>query len=76
MLGLPVPHHLLECAQVQVHYLRNPIQPSHPVSAPYSPALSLPQYQGLFPVSQLFESGGGSIGASALPSVLPMNIQD
>ena len=31
---------------------------------------------GSFPVSQLFESGGQSIGASALASVLPMNIQD
>ena len=28
-----------------------------------------------FPVSQLFISGGQSIGASALASVLPMNIQ-
>ena len=28
-----------------------------------------------FPVSQLFVSGGQSIGASALASVLPMNIQ-
>ena len=29
-----------------------------------------------FPMSQLFESGGLSIGASASASVLPMNIQD
>ena len=29
-----------------------------------------------FPVSQLFTSGGLSIGASALASVLPMNTQD
>ena len=29
-----------------------------------------------FPMSQLFESGGQSIGASVLLSVLPMNIQD
>ena len=31
---------------------------------------------GSFPVSQLFASGGQSIGASASASVLPMNIQD
>ena len=30
----------------------------------------------VFPVSQLFVSGGQSIGASASASVLPMNIQD
>ena len=30
---------------------------------------------GSFPVSQLFTSGGQSIGASASASVLPMNIQ-
>ena len=30
---------------------------------------------GSFPMSWLFASGGQSIGASALPSVLPMNIQ-
>ena len=29
-----------------------------------------------FPISQLFASDGQSIGASASPSVLPMNIQD
>ena len=31
---------------------------------------------GSFPVSQLFASGGQTIGASASASVLPMNIQD
>ena len=31
---------------------------------------------GSFPVSQVFASGGQSIGASASASVLPMNIQD
>ena len=30
---------------------------------------------GSFPVSQLFKSGGQSVGASASASVLPMNIQ-
>ena len=36
---------------------------------------SLPE-SGSFPMSQLFASGGQSIGVSALASVLPMNIQD
>ena len=44
----------------------------------YHPFLRLPQTfpaSGSFPVSQLFASGGQSIGASASASVLPMNIQ-
>ena len=44
----------------------------------FSFCLSLTQYQGFFffpPVSHLFTSGGQSIGASALASVLPRNIQ-
>ena len=42
---------------------------------PFSCLQSFPE-SGSFPVSQLFASGGQSIGASALASVLPMNIQD
>ena len=34
------------------------------------------QHQSLFPVSQLFTSGGQSIAVSASTSVLPMNTQD
>ena len=43
------------------------------------PPLLLPSIfpaSGSFPVSQLFESGGQSIGVSASISVLPMNTQD
>ena len=39
-------------------------------------AFSLPQHQGLFPVSQFFAPGGQSIGVSASASVLPVNTQD
>ena len=47
-LGLPVPHYLLEFAQVHVHWVSNTIQPSHPL-LPSSPfAFSLYQLQGLF----------------------------
>ena len=43
------------------------------------PLLLLPSSfpaSGSFPMSQLFASGGQSIGVSALTSVLPMNTQD
>ena len=45
----------------------------------YHPLLLLPSSfpaSGSFPMSQLFASGGQSIGALALASVLPVNIQD
>ena len=42
---------------------------------PFCCSQSLPA-SGSFPMSQLFESGGQSIGVSALASVLPMNTQD
>ena len=59
---------------------------SHPLSqwchptisssvAPFSCLKSFPAL-GYFPMSQIFASGGQSIGASASPLALPMNIQD
>ena len=52
----------------------------HPtVPSSVVPFSSCPQSfpaSGSFPVSQLFTSGGQSIGVSASASVLPMNIQD
>ena len=52
----------------------------HPViSSSVIPFSSCPQFlpaSESFPMSQLFASGGQSIGVSALPSVLPMNTQD
>ena len=36
MPGLPVPHHLSEFAQVHVHCIDDAIQPSHPLSPPFS----------------------------------------
>ena len=51
----------------------------HPaISSSVVPFSSCPQFlpaSGSFPMSQLFSSGGQSIGASASASVLPMNIQ-
>ena len=52
----------------------------HPtISSSVIPFSSCPQYfpaSGSFPVSQFFESGSQSTGASASTSVFPMNIQD
>ena len=52
----------------------------HPtISSSVLPFSSCPQSfpaSGSFPVSQLFASGGQSIGVSASASVLPMTIQD
>ena len=44
----PVLYYLPEFAQIHVHRVGNAIQPSHPLSTPPPPALSLAQYQGLF----------------------------
>ena len=67
--GLPVLHHLLGFAQIYVHWVGDAIQPSHPLSLPFLPALNLFPASGSFAVSQLFASGGQSIGASASTSV-------
>ena len=73
MPGLPIYHQLLESTQTQVHWVGDAIQPFHPV-IPFS---SCPQNfpaSGSFPMSQLFASGGQSIGVSTSTSVLSMNI--
>ena len=76
MPGLPVHHQLPEFIQTHVHWVDDVIQPSHPLFSPSAPALNLSQHRGLFPVNQLFASGGQSTRVSASTSVLPMNIQD
>ena len=48
MPGFPVLHHLLELAQIHVHWAGDAIQPSHPLSSPSHPAFNLSQHQGLF----------------------------
>ena len=45
-------------------------------AVPFSSCLQSFPASGSFPMSQLFASGGQSIGASASALVLPMNIQD
>ena len=46
--GLPVHHQLPGFAQAHVHGVSDAVQPSHPLSSPSPPALSLSQHQGLF----------------------------
>ena len=73
--GLPFHQQLLEFTQTHVHRVGDAIQPSHPVIPFSSYPQSLPA-SGSFPMSQLFISGGQSVGVSASASVLPMNTQD
>ena len=70
--GFPIPYNLLGFAQVPVHCISDIIQPSQPLSSPSPSAFNLSQHHYLF---QLFTVGGQSIGDSASPSVLLMNIQ-
>ena len=73
--GFPVLHYLLESVQTHVHWVGNAIQPSHPLSPPSS-VFNLCQHQRLFQwVGFSHQSGGQSIGASALATLLPMNTQ-
>ena len=48
MPGFPVLHQLPELAQTHVHQVGDAIQPSQPLSPPFSPAFNLSQHQGLF----------------------------
>ena len=74
MPDFPVHHQLLEFTQTHVHLVGDAIQPSHPLSSPFSSCLQSFSASGSFPVSRLFTSGSQSIGASASASVLPMNM--
>ena len=70
----PPYHQLPEFTQTHVHWVCDAIQPSHPLSSPFSSCLQTFPASGSFQMSQFFSSGGQSIGVSA--SVLPMSIQD
>ena len=70
--GFPVFYHLLELAQAHVHWCSPTILSC---VIPFFSCLQPFPASESFPMSWLFASGGQSIGASALASVLPMNIQ-
>ena len=76
MSGLPVYHQLPEFTQIHVHQVGDAIQPSHPLSSPFTSCPQSLPASGSFPKSQLFAWGGQSIGVSALASFLPKNTQD
>ena len=75
MSGSPVLHYLLEFTQTQCPLS----QWCHPTIsssvAPFSSSSQSFPASGSFPMSQLFASGGQSIGASASASLLPRHIQ-
>ena len=71
MPSFPILHHLPEFVQMHVHWVSDTILLYYPLSPS---SQSLPA-SGSFPICRLFTSGGLSIGASALASVPPMNIQ-
>ena len=74
MPGFPVPHYF----RLPKFMSSESVMPSNHLIL-CCPLLLLPSIfpaSGSFPVSRLFTSGGQSIGASALASVLPVNIQD
>ena len=80
----PCPSPTPELTQTHVHWVGDAIQPSHPLSSPSPPALSLSQHQGFFqrvssshqvlywPRKVLHQT----TGASASISIFPMNTQD
>ena len=73
MPGVPVLHNFLQFAPCPLGWWYHPT-----ISSSVTPFSSCPQSfpaSGCFPMSQFFISGGQSIGASALASVLPANIQ-
>ena len=59
--GLPVHHHLPEFTQTHIHRVGDAIQPSHPLSSPFSSCLQTFPASGSFKMSQFFASGGQSI---------------
>ena len=78
--GCPIPHHLNPDTWVDGLKLMSieSMMPSNHLTS-IIPFSSCPQSfpaSGSFQMSQLFTSGGQSIGVSASASVLPMNIQD
>ena len=47
-LGLPVHHQLPGFTQIHIHRVGDAIQPSHPLSSPFTPAPNPSQHEGLF----------------------------
>ena len=71
-----LPHQLPESTQTHVHRVSDAIQPSHPLSSPSPPALSLSQHQGLLQWVSSSHQVAKVLGVSASASVLSINTQD
>ena len=74
--GLPVHHQLPETTQTHIHLVSNARQASYPLWSPFSSCPQSSPASGSFQMSQLFSSGGQSVGVSASTSTIPMNTQD
>ena len=72
--GFPVLHHLKELTQTHVHRVGDAIQPSHLLLFPLLPSI-FPSIR-VFSIELALHIGWPNIGAWALASVLPVNIQD
>ena len=70
-LSLTIPQSLLRLMSIESLMLSNHLI----LCGPFSYCLQSFPASGSFPVSQVFASGGQSIGASASASILPMNIE-
>ena len=75
MPGLPVHHQLPDFTQTHVHRVGDAIQPSHPLSSPFSSCPQSLLASESFPMSQLFAWGGQSTGVSASASFLSKKSQ-
>ena len=76
MPGFPIHHHLLQLAQTHVQWVSDGIPPISYSCVPFSSCLQSFPASGSFLMSQLFTSGGQSIGASGLAPVLPVDTPD
>ena len=68
-------HYLLGFAQIQVHWVGDGFQSSHPLPSPSPPAFSLSQHQGHSEWVGFSHLVAKVLEFSASASVLPMNIQ-
>ena len=68
-------HYLPKFEKIHVHWVNYAIQPSHPLSSPFLPALSLSQHQGLFQWVSSWHQVAKILELQLWPSVLPMNIK-
>ena len=66
--GFPVLHHLLELAQIHIHWVGGVIQPSCLLSSPSPPVFYLSQHQGLFQALHIGWSKYWSFNLSISPS--------